>query len=115
MGTRDFYELLEVFELSSLVRTRHNFYHCPFGTGNYARVCSLRSRLQGPFRVMVDHVEPCPPEMLDKPFPIHMSAIRDRHNVDVWYYTANLTTHFTLDDDITVSRKARKHKCFKSV
>ncbi|XP_034242294.1 uncharacterized protein LOC117645866 [Thrips palmi] len=57
----------------------------------------------GPFRVVPDHLEDCPPEMqpLKEYYKLRYSAARDRKVQEIWYYTGNLTTHFRFDDSLT--------------
>ena len=58
---------------------------------------------QGPFKVMLERVDTCPPEMVHLPFQFYARGVRDRRNPDFFFYSGNITTHFTLDDNVSVS------------
>ncbi|XP_026290892.1 uncharacterized protein LOC113215482 [Frankliniella occidentalis] len=59
--------------------------------------------LAGPYRLVVGHLDECPPQMqpLDVYHVVTYTGIRDRVNKDVWWYSANLTSFVTADDNYT--------------
>ncbi|KAJ1526599.1 hypothetical protein ONE63_008185 [Megalurothrips usitatus] len=60
-------------------------------------------RLKGPFRIVPDHIEHCPDSFFKEELA-HWTfrGVRDRHNVDVWYYHGNYTLGFYFDDSLNV-------------
>ncbi|XP_034235844.1 uncharacterized protein LOC117642111 [Thrips palmi] len=54
----------------------------------------------GPYVVVVEHFEPCPPKFLDRPFPITVSVKRYRHKPQEKYFNCNFTTSLTFDDNV---------------
>ncbi|XP_034230457.1 uncharacterized protein LOC117639164 [Thrips palmi] len=67
--------------------------------------CTAQMQIAGPFRVVPGYMEDCPPEMRPKTefFKGYYSGFRDRRNTDVWYYSGNITTFITADDNYTAT------------
>ena len=57
---------------------------------------------QGPYRFLTERIEQCPPEMLQLPFLFKVQAVRDRRQMDAWYYSLNYTINFPFSDDYNV-------------
>ncbi|XP_034233523.1 uncharacterized protein LOC117640746 [Thrips palmi] len=62
------------------------------------------SAIAGPFRVIPDHFEKCPPHMRPNKtfYKHHYVGWRDRKNPDLWFYSWNGTSYFEVNDDLTV-------------
>lgn len=59
---------------------------------------------QGPYRVLIDHGEECPPDVGPKHvyYRFKTGTVRDRHNPNVYFISANITTFITANDNYTV-------------
>ncbi|KAJ1519764.1 hypothetical protein ONE63_005020 [Megalurothrips usitatus] len=54
----------------------------------------------GPFRVILDHVERCPAELLDEPFSLTIKSMRDRRDLDMFHLTVNASWISNFTDDL---------------
>ncbi|XP_052120229.1 uncharacterized protein LOC113206992 isoform X2 [Frankliniella occidentalis] len=55
--------------------------------------------LAGPYSIIPERAEACPEGILDLPFPIDFHLTRDRHNQNIWFVYANMSSFATLNDE----------------
>ncbi|XP_034255045.1 uncharacterized protein LOC117653467 [Thrips palmi] len=65
-------------------------------------VCTGGQRLAGPYVIDLETVEPCPPSVLDRPYPLTISMKRSRQNPRVRYFDANFTMSSAFDETKTI-------------
>lgn len=59
---------------------------------------------QGPYRVIIEHIIPCPESLVDIPFWVKVRLVRHRRDPSVFSIFANYTTHFLWTEEKDVSR-----------
>ncbi|XP_034246509.1 uncharacterized protein LOC117648234 isoform X3 [Thrips palmi] len=57
-------------------------------------------KVAGPYEIVVEHMETCPPKLLDRPFPVTVSSSRYGHDPHEKYFNGNFTTSLTFDDNV---------------